>query len=48
MDIMSTINASRSDINSDFLYCASMGHHNNSRRALGVVCHMVLGLQPWF
>ncbi|PKU37336.1 tbc domain-containing protein kinasehypothetical protein [Limosa lapponica baueri] len=31
VDIKTTISASESDINSSFLYCASTGHHNNSR-----------------
>lgn len=30
MDIVTTINASKSDLNPDFLYCASVGHHSNS------------------
>lgn len=30
VDIVTTINASKSDINPDFLYCASVGHHSNS------------------
>lgn len=33
MDIVTAVNASKSDINPKFVYCASIGHHSNSRGA---------------
>lgn len=38
VDIITTINACKSDIDSNFLYCPSTGHHNNSRGALLELC----------
>lgn len=48
MDIVTTNNTSNRDINPNFLYCASIGHHSNSRGALLELCATGnSGLQSW-
>lgn len=38
MDIVTAVNASKSDINPNFLYWSSIGHHSNSVGALLELC----------